>query len=208
MEPCSSRTWPDGAWISSDSLPVIVATPLRSHNAHAYARFILIEIGSPVGAHILIGQPRQGGVDDGFPRAREDLVRSLRPRHEGRASRDIDQPGEHLVGGRALSGPDEVPQRGMVGDDVRDSIGAGMAIVEPNVARDVLAEVIGGDVHQFAGIQGAPSQFRADRSVGGDALEAEARRMHGLVAIFAAMVPRRRMPGQRDIDIGEVTIRR
>ena len=60
-----------------------------------------------------------------------------------------------------------------------------IAVVHPDMIRNVFPEIVDAHVHQLGGVQGAPAHFRAGGGMGGFSIEAIDFGIHGLLAFLA-----------------------
>ena len=85
----------------------------------------------------------------------------LRASHQRGTLRHIGQPAEHILGGALPFRTDIVEKRGLALHDVGAApAGISVSVMEPDVRRNMLAQVVCTHVHQLAGIQRAAPELR------------------------------------------------
>ena len=149
-------------------------------------------------------QPLERRIADEVRVAADDAVADLGLGHQRGAVGDLAHARHELVQLVELAGADQVAHgRVRLHDVRRDSAGIGDRVVDAGGLRHVLAHVVDADVHQLDGVERAPPELRAGGGMGGAALELEQELVAGQRDRRVDRRERRRMPGDRDVDVVE-----
>jgi hypothetical protein len=163
----------------------------------------VVEPGRSDRAEIAVDEPGEGAVWQDFVRVAVHDVAHRRSGHQRGAARNVDDALVRLLDRPVTVGADVVPGGCLCGHHVRLVAARGHDVVDAGVFRNVLAQVVHADVHQFDRVERAAAGLRGSRSVGRDAVEREPRAEYCLAVPVIRPGPVGRVPGENDIDVVE-----